>query len=118
MGGRGAVSGIIHRVPNYNKATIAEPKITSYCLDPKKPHYQEFVDVGYSESNPEQLKTDLLKGLTENEAVAYHPNSYGHISYEVKMRLGVVKKRTFQTVWQLDKGKTAPKFVTAYRIKR
>lgn len=116
MGGRGASSGIVRRVPNYNKATIAEPKITEYCLDSTQKHYQEFIDVGYSGDKPEKLKADLLKVLGENETEITKPNSHGDISVTVYMKLGVIKKRTFRTGWQIDKGTNFPRFVTAYRF--
>lgn len=115
MGGRGASSGLVHRVPNYSKATIADAKITKYCLDPSKAHYKEFIDVGYSKDNPEQLKNDLLKGLSENEAESTFPNEHGNRSFTVYMKLGITKKRTFKAVWQIDEGTNYPRFVTAYR---
>lgn len=117
MGGRGASSGIVHRMPNYKNATIAEPKITKYCLDPDKKHYKEFIDVGYSKDAPEQLKQDLLNGLAENEAEGTFPNEHGDRSFSVYMELGVTKKKIFKTVWQIDKGTTHPKFITAFRVK-
>lgn len=115
MGGRGASSGIVHRAPNYSKATIAEPKITKYLLDPSQKHYMEFVDVGYSKDKPERLKADLLKGLSKNEAEITKPNAHGDIGITVYMKLGVTKKKTFRTGWQIDKGTNFPRFVTAYR---
>ena len=118
MGGRGASSGIVHRVPNYEKATIADAKITKYCLDPSRVHYKEFVDVGYSKDDPERLKKDLLRGLAENEAEISKPNAHGDVSLTVYMKLGVTSKKTFRTGWQIDKETTHPKFVTAYRVKR
>lgn len=116
MGGRGGYSGIVHRVPNYKNATIADTKITKYCLDPSKKHFKEFTDVGYSKDDPERLKIDLLKGLSENEAEGTFPNEHGARSFVVKMDLGVTKKKKFKTVWQIDKDAVNPKFVTAHRL--
>ena len=118
MGGRGASSRIVHRAPNYDKVTITEPKITRFCLEPSQKNYKEFVDVGYSKDKPKQLKTDLLKGLSENETEITKPNSHGDISVTVYMKLGVTKKRTFRTGWQIDKGTNFPRFVTAYRFNK
>lgn len=115
MGGRGASSHIFNRTPNYNKATIADSKITRFCLYPKGKHYKDFIDVGYDKNNPDQLRQDLLKGLAENKAEVSEPNSHGEIRITVYMKLGVTKKRTFRTGWQIDKGTIHPKFVTAYR---
>ena len=118
MGGRGSASGFIKQIPNANDALIPDKKITNYLLDSSKTHYAEFIAVGYSENNPEQLKRDILEGLKNNTAKEYAPNSYGHKAYEVDMILGITTRRTFRTVWQIDKGKTNPRFITAHRIGR
>ncbi|MGM9650979.1 MAG: hypothetical protein ACI3VX_03450 [Faecousia sp.] len=93
MGGRGASSGIVYRVPNYNKAIIADNKITKFCLDPSKKHYAESVNVGYRPDNPEQLRADLLDRLSKNEAESTLPNKHGDRSFAVYMELGVTKKK-------------------------
>lgn len=116
MGGRGASSGFISKVPNAERATIADSKITKYLLAPDKKHYAEFVSVGYTKDNPERLKRDLLNGLSENSAKVYDANSYGNVSFEVDMMLGVTRKAKFRTGWIIEKGKTNPRFVTAHRI--
>lgn len=116
MGGRGAVSGFVNRIPNADKATIADSKITKYLLDPAKPHYAEFVAVGYSKDDPERLKRDLLEGLSNSGAKAYEANSNGDRSFVSSMMLGVTRKAKFRTVWQIDEGSNSPRFITAYRI--
>ena len=116
MGGRGAVSGFVSRIPNAEKATIAESKITNYLLDPTKKHYAEFAAVGYSESDPERLKRDLLEGLRNNEAKTFEPNQHGDRAFEVDMMLGVTRKAKFRSAWQIDRGADNPRFVTAHRI--
>ena len=116
MGGRGAESGLVSRVPNANNATIADSKITKYLLDPTKKHYQEFVAVGYSENNPEILKNDLLKAAKESAAMAFEPNTHGNRTFHIDTMLGVTRKARFRTVWQIDTGKDSPRFITAFRI--
>lgn len=116
MGGRGAVSGFVNRVPNAEKAVIADSKVTKYLLDPAKKHYSEFVAVGYSEDNPEQLKHDLLRGIVNNSAKEYEVDTHGNRAYEVDMQLGVSHKAKFRTAWQIDKGTNFPRFITAHRI--
>lgn len=116
MGGRGAVSGFVSKVPNAEKATIADSKVTKYLLDPEKKHYTEFVDVGYSKDDPERLKHDLLEGLNTSNAKMFEKNAHGDRSFEADMMLGVSRKEKFRTVWQIDKGAENPRFITAYRI--
>lgn len=116
MGGRGAESGLVNRVPNASKATIADSKITRWLLDPAKKHYQEFAAVGYSENNPEILRNDLLRGIKESTAMAFEMNEHGDRIFNVDMFLGVDRKERFRTSWQIDKGKKYPRFITAFRI--
>lgn len=116
MGGRGATSGFVNRVPNADKATIADSKITKFLLDPTKKHYAEFVAVGYSKDDPERLKRDLLEGLPNSGAKMYEANAHGDRSFEVDMMLGVTRKAKFRTAWQIDRGSDSPRFITAHRI--
>ncbi len=116
LGGRGAASGLVNRVPNAGKAIIAEAKITKYLLDPTRVHYKEFVAVGYSKNNPEQLTKDLSEGLKGNVAVAFEANEHGDRTFNVDMMLGVTRKARFRTAWQIDKGNNVPRFITAFRI--
>lgn len=116
MGGRGATSGFVNRIPNAGKAVIADSKITKYLLEPAQKHYQEFVSVGYSENDPEKLKSDLLEGLANNTAKVYETNAHGDTAYEVDMLLGVNRKAKFRTAWQIDRGSSSPRFITAHRI--
>ena len=118
MGGRGAPSGFVGRVPNFNKATIADEKITKFLLSPTGKHYTEFVAVGYSANDPDKLKQDLLNGLSNNIAKEYGLNSHGERAFEVDMLLGVTYKTAFRTAWQIDKGSDAPRFITAHRLGR
>lgn len=116
MGGRGAASGFVNSVPNADRATIADNKITRYLLDPTKEHYHEFIAVGYSENDPERLTKDLLEGVKGSVALAFEANEHGDRMFNVDMMLGVTQKKRFRTAWQIDKGKSYPRFVTAFRI--
>lgn len=118
MGGRGAASGFVGTAPHADRAAIADGKITKYLLDPAKKHYSEFASVGYSPQEPERLKRDLLEGLQTSRAKMYEPNGHGDRALEVDMELGVTRKETFRTAWQIDKGAEAPRFITAHRIGR
>ncbi len=117
MGGRGASMGMIHRVPNAAGAFIHDSKITNYCLNPEKPHYKEFTDVGYSRDDPGKLKNDLYNGLQTHIAEEFKDTTPGAIRYHVDMRLGVGQKKLFRTSWRVDPGSTTPRFITAFRIK-
>jgi len=119
MGGRGAKGKTIPRLPNYQRAVILNRKVKEYLLNPAKSGGKAalFNSLGYTMKNAECLKSDIRTGLKENKAVAYSKNRYGHTAYEVVMKLGVDKKASIITGWQIDKGDNVPRFITAYKSK-
>ena len=116
MGGRGAAGGFVPRLPRKEKAFIHDNKITKFLLLPGAKHYKEFERVGYTPSDKERLRNDILAGLEQNEAKYFEPNKHGDTAYQVNMRLGISKKRWFVTAWQIDKGTDFPRFITAHMI--
>lgn len=116
MGGRGAAGGFVNRLPRSEQAFIHEDKITKFLLKPGAKHYKEFERVGYSPTDKERLKQDILEGLKHNEAKFFDTNEYGNTAYQVNMLLGITQKRWFATAWQIDKGKNYPRLITAHMI--
>lgn len=116
MGGRGAASRIVNRLPNYKNAEIPQRKLGNYLLNPTKSKGKSdfFNSIGYNMKNAERLEKDIRKGLENNKALSYNENKFGNRAYEVDMALGINKKVTVKTAWQIDKGENIPKFVSAY----
>lgn len=116
MGGRGASSGIVNRLPNYKNAVIPQRKLGNYLLNPTKSKGKSdfFNSIGYNMKNAERLEKDIRKGLENNKALRYNENKFGNRAYEVDMPLGINKKVIVKTAWQVDKGENVPKFVSAY----
>lgn len=117
MGSRGAKSGIVNRLPNYKNAIIEDSKITNFLLKPGKKHYNNFVEVGYTQGDAKRLRKEILEGLRKNKAIEYETNEHGEKAYEVDMILGVTSKELFVTGWQFDKGAKYPRFITAFMRK-
>lgn len=116
FGSRGAMSGMVIRLPNYKKAKITGDKLKNYLLNPQKGNgkHNVFNSLGYNMQNFSRLKSDILEGLKNNEAKAYSKNKYGNRLYEVVMPLGIGEKHNILTVWQIDKGSKIPRLITAY----
>ena len=68
--------------------------------------------------NSERLEADIREGLTKYKAMQFEPNQYGTVAYQVVMELGIDKKKEILTAWQIDKGSTRPRLITAYEYKK
>lgn len=118
MGGRGAVSGFVSRLPNYQRAIVLQRKVKDYLLNPDKSKgkYKLFRGIGYKTMHSAaRLEKDIRAGLKDNNALKFKPNEYGHTVYNVTMQLGIGEKTSILTVWQIDKGTNRPRFITAYK---
>lgn len=121
MGGRGSSSGMKSHLPNYKNAVIdVHGKFKNYLLNPDKSHGKAdfFNSIGYNMKNSKTFERDIKNGLKSNPATVYKTNKYGHTAYSVDMELGINKKKDVTTAWQIDKGKKAPRFITAYPKKK
>lgn len=119
MGGRGAVSGFVARLPNYRSAVVLNAKVKNYLLNPNKSNgkWKFFRGLGYTMKNSKRLERDIRDGLSKNKALKFAPNKYGNTAYQVEMQLGVGDKSDVVTAWQIDKGDNKPRFITAYKQK-
>lgn len=93
-------------------------KITSYLLKPGTHHYQEFIDVGYTDDDCEKLFADIAGNYLEELRIEETVTPFGATSFSIMMELGVTEKRTFRTVWERKKTDEMAKLITAYRDRR
>lgn len=116
MGGRGSKSGIISRLPNYKKAVIDQRKTGNYLLNPTKSNGKStfFNSIGYNMKNTDRFEKDIREGLESNKAISYNNDKFGNKAFQVDMLLGIDKKAMVTTAWRIDKGKSEPRFISAY----
>ena len=100
---------------NRKNCFIPSEKIKFYLLNPEGKHFHEFFDVGYSEYTCKSLKIDLENQFNMDNSCDYRESYDGAITFSVFMMLGIMKKRRFRTVWQLDYPNAVPRLITAYR---
>lgn len=95
---------------------IPDDKIYKYMLAPKKQHYRDFMEAGYSGTEDgERLRADIIR-LCKNaefENVRYNAD-FNHARYEQYILLGSENHR-FVVAWKIEAGASAPSLVTCYR---
>jgi hypothetical protein len=109
------------KLPHFEKAYVPQAKLREYLLSPSHPEGGPksvfFEMMGYSQQNIPELESALID-IALSEQVVYHFEfSFGN-KYVVDGRLPR-KNGTeipLRTVWVIDKGETAPRFITAYPI--
>ena len=109
------VDGTYHSMKGF---TAAVAKLARYCLNPEKPHAQEFFDVGYKESDSDLLFRHIEEGFDLSKRTGNRKNERGEEQFRIPMNLGVTKKKPFTTSWQIDKEGDLPKLTSAYRDHR
>lgn len=97
-------------------ATIEDNKLFNFLLDANSKHGKDFLNVGYSRDNPEQLRNDILDSFDNRKDAITEETSWGKriIYYQ---DFGISKQRRFKFVWQYDNEneRDLPKLITAYR---
>lgn len=93
-------------------------KFYGYFLKPDAKHSSDFFDVGYTQDNALQLRYDIARQYDENKAFKRTTRSDGAETFNMYMKLGVIKKRTFLTGWIKDTPDSKPRIVTAFRKNR
>ena len=113
------IVGTLPRLKNFKNAIIPRDKINNYLLHPMKSagKYAYFKALGYTLQNSKRFITDVKNGLKENQAFVFVTNRYGNTKFQVDMNMGIGTVDTVTTIWQIDKGQTAPRFITAYKKK-
>lgn len=88
------------KLPNGQNAIIDESKISNYLLN---------------ESNIDLLKNNLLHVACYGEIVEPKKSVHGEKFVVLGSFTSPIQKEvTLNTVWCIDKGKTNPRFITAY----
>lgn len=97
------------------KISIHENKLKKYCLDPEKPHAEEFFKAGYSSDDSLRLFQDICDRFDISKAIDRQKNSErGTEKFSIPMVLGAGSQYTFRTVWANDGPEGMSRFITAY----
>ena len=110
------------KLPNHERAVVAESKILKYLLDETHPRGKDkaifFTSFGFSRDKWQELAEGLLKHAAVHE-VASALNTPEGIHYAVEGELQTPDQRNPQlrSIWAIDRGSQTPRFITAYPLK-
>jgi hypothetical protein len=111
------------KLPNVEAAVVPKSKIVDYLLSTTHPTGQSkagfFSRFGFRVDNWQQLADALLKHAAENEVLKVEESPFG-MRYVVEGSMLTPDGRTplVRTVWFMDADEVAPRFVSAYPLKR
>jgi hypothetical protein len=106
-------------IPNASLATIAVDKLTAYLLNPSHKRggakARLLLSLGYRTDAPGDLESDLRTQHLSLDPTRTSENAYG-TTYEVEGPIKTPSGRVvrFVSIWQIDSGNDAPRFITMY----
>lgn len=109
------VDGVYHSEKGF---TIAEAKLSKYCLNPKQKHAKEFFGLGYTPNDSDMLFRHIEEGFDMSKRKDERKGYGGSVQFLIPMELGVSSKRIFTTSWQIDKESDSPRMTSAYMDRR
>ena len=110
-----------NQVPNIDRASVPREKVTDYLLSTEHPvgrhkaHF--FVRFGFSLVEWERLAAALVRHLSSQVVTNVETTAFG-MRYVVEGIMPTPDGRSphVRTVWFVDTGAEAPRFVTAYPL--
>lgn len=109
------------KLPNAQLATVPEPKITRYLLNPGHPSGGSkatfFLRHGFTVEDWQRLAEALLRHAWENEVVETEPTRYGTryvLDGPLESPDGSILN--VRTAWYTDRDVNVPRFVTAHPL--
>ena len=109
------------RLPNRKNAIIQKEKLVDYLLsltdEDGRSKAEYFRKIGFNESNLKDFERALLAIAANNEVKTIEKYDFG-VKYiaEGLMDSPSGERVKIRTVWSIDRGKNAPRLVTAYHI--
>jgi hypothetical protein len=110
------------KLPNAHLATVPIDKIVGYLLSPTHPRGKSkatfFRNLGFDESAPESLATELMRHAMENDVLHETATEFG-VRYVIDGWIGsaIGHQARIRTAWFIDHGREIPRFVTAHPIR-
>jgi len=107
------------KLPNHAQATVAKAKITKYLLSTTHPRGRSkarvFTALGFTASEWQAFATALQRDAAEHDVTKVEDSPFGtRYTVEGLMRAPDGRTPTIRSVWFIERGETAPRFVTAY----
>lgn len=111
------------KLPDHEKAFIAERKITRYLLSDTHEDGRHkaafFTHFGFSVDAWEALEKALLMHAAEHEVANILPTPHGkHYTVEGELQTPSGRRPHVRSVWAIDTEGAAPRFITAYPLKK
>ena len=109
------------KLPNAQRAVVAEQKITGYLLNPAHPaggsKARFFLRFGFSAAGWRELAAGLVRHAQENEVAEMEHTRHG-VRYVVNGPLQAPGGRVLniRCAWYIDTGSETPRFVTAHPL--
>ena len=98
------------------KCELTQSKITNFLLKTGQKHAEDFFAVGYTKNDSLFLKYDIARQFDIKKAVDIRPGKNElETTFSIFMELGVNKKKSFRTVWKIDKPGNVPRIITSHR---
>lgn len=110
------------KLPYYEKAFVAQAKITDYLLseahEDGKTKAAFFLRFGFSVAQWEIMRDTLLKHAAEHEVASVLDTSRGkHYAVEGELTTPSGRSPRIRTIWALETDSETPRFITAYPLK-
>ncbi|MDP4200179.1 MAG: hypothetical protein Q8922_14295 [Bacteroidota bacterium] len=111
------------KLPNGERAIIADEKLDQYCLSPDhdEGHHKAYLFsklLGFDRSNQDQLRS-LLREIIETEEVAFtRPNEYGMLYYVDTTIVRPERTFRFRSIWIIRQNEDFPRLVSCYLKRR
>ena len=107
------------KLPNLDRLIIEQEKVADYLLNPthrygasKARFFNEF---GFQRENWELLAEALREHAQTSEIVRTTETGFGpRFLVEGEIRAPDGRRTRIRTIWQFDRGKIAPRLITAY----
>ena len=109
------------KLPNYQKAIVAEEKITEYLLSETHTEGKDkaafFVHFGFSIDEWEVLAEALLQHAAQHEVEKVVESQYGQrFVVEGELQSPDGRDPIIRTVWIIEQDEDVPRLVTAYPL--
>jgi hypothetical protein len=109
------------KLRNAHLAVVERSKVVDYLLNPKHPDNggkaRFFESLGFTADDPDRLVSALLTLASTGDVVETTQSAHGEkhvVDGSVSSQTDTAVHRMVRSVWIIDRGSEAPRFVTAY----